>query len=324
MTWRSASERGAVEAPLALERGEEPGEVAAGGLEGRPLDLDLEEADDRIDDEVADRDALPDDLPVDLALGRDVDEDVAVDRRRGSRGDDRPRARGAGRTRPRRRRPARGCAPDERIPCFGYSPSAGRTWQRPHSPRPPQTESRSTPRARAASRTVVPSANRPRRPDGVKMTSGSAPEVTTRRRRCHAAAPAPEAAPPAAASARRLTRRPRSPAAIAPSGPLPIPGSGRGGRLTRIQRAASAVVAHQDVGGHDGRPDLRRQRVRDRRGQPGRDRHRQEGRVDPLPVRQPEADVRGAAGRVDAELLAEPADEPEDLLAGGRASPRSA
>ena len=47
------------------------------------------------------------------------------------------------------------------------------TWQRPQIPRPPQTESMSTPSERAASRTVVPSGNRPRRPDGVKMTSAS-------------------------------------------------------------------------------------------------------------------------------------------------------
>ena len=51
---------------------------------------------------------------------------------------------------------------------------------------------------------------------------------------------------------------------------------------------------------------------------PAGDRHRQEGRVDALAVRQPEADVRGAAGRVDLELLAQPADEREDLLAGLR------
>src|SRR5208282_185181 len=44
------------------------------------------------------------------------------------------------------------------------------TWQRPQMPRPPQTESRSTPSARAAASRLVPSANSPRFPDGVKTT----------------------------------------------------------------------------------------------------------------------------------------------------------
>src|SRR5689334_9729093 len=62
----------------------------------------------------------------------------------------------------------------EVIPCFANSPTLCSTWQRPQIPRPPQTESMSTPSRRAASRTVVPGSNRPRRPDGVKMTRGSA------------------------------------------------------------------------------------------------------------------------------------------------------
>src|SRR4051812_6067329 len=60
------------------------------------------------------------------------------------------------------------------MPCFANSPTLCSTWQRPQIPRPPQTESMSTPSFRAASRTVVPASNRPRRPDGVKITSGSA------------------------------------------------------------------------------------------------------------------------------------------------------
>src|SRR5690606_41668008 len=44
---------------------------------------------------------------------------------------------------------------------------------RPQMPRPPHTESRSTPSARAASRRLVPSANRPRLPDGAKTTRRS-------------------------------------------------------------------------------------------------------------------------------------------------------
>ena len=49
--------------------------------------------------------------------------------------------------------------------------------QRPGSarrvPRPPQTESMSTPRLRAACSSGVPSGKRPRLPDGVKTTSAS-------------------------------------------------------------------------------------------------------------------------------------------------------
>ena len=60
------------------------------------------------------------------------------------------------------------------MPCFANDPKAGTTAHRPQIPRPPQTESMSTPSERAASRTVVPAGARPRRPDGVKMICGSA------------------------------------------------------------------------------------------------------------------------------------------------------
>src|SRR5690606_34775222 len=46
-------------------------------------------------------------------------------------------------------------------------------------PRPPQTESRSTPSWRAAVSTGVPAGKRPRLPEGVKITSGSVGTVTT-------------------------------------------------------------------------------------------------------------------------------------------------
>ena len=49
--------------------------------EFRRDDLDVVEADDRVDGEVADVEVLAHDLAVDLALGRDVDEEVAADRR---------------------------------------------------------------------------------------------------------------------------------------------------------------------------------------------------------------------------------------------------
>src|SRR5215208_4721031 len=59
------------------------------------------------------------------------------------------------------------------MPCLANSPSPIVTWQRPQMARPPQTESMSTPSARAAVSTGVPSGNRPRLPDGVKTRRAS-------------------------------------------------------------------------------------------------------------------------------------------------------
>ena len=67
--------------PLALERLEQPGEVAGRRRELGRRDLDVVEADDRVDDERPDVEALAHDLAMDLALGRDVDQHVAADRR---------------------------------------------------------------------------------------------------------------------------------------------------------------------------------------------------------------------------------------------------
>ena len=188
------------------------------------------------------------------------------------------------------------------IPCLGNEPIPWLTWQRPQIPRPPQTESMSTPSDRAASRTVVPSGNRPRLPDGVKMTRTSAVlghEAT--------------AQPGTGVSAgdplrRRLTRRPCSP-------------SSRGQPEATDPAAALGIVAHQHVGGHDGVLHTLGDRVRDRRGQPAGDRHRQVGAVDPFAIGQTEADVRRPAGAVDLELVAQPAEDPEDLPAGRRHRP---
>src|SRR5277367_5253304 len=62
---------------------------------------------------------------------------------------------------------------DEDTPCLANSPSATSTWQRPHKPRPPQTESMSTPRLRAACSSGVPTGKLPRLPEGVNTTRGS-------------------------------------------------------------------------------------------------------------------------------------------------------
>ena len=64
-------------------------------------------------------DALADDLAMDLALGRDVDDDVAVDRGRAAEAPIRGEPARVGRTPPRRLRTARGARRSEVMPCFG-------------------------------------------------------------------------------------------------------------------------------------------------------------------------------------------------------------
>src|SRR5690242_9870804 len=60
------------------------------------------------------------------------------------------------------------------MPSLAKLPSLTSIWQRPQMPRPPHTESMSTPRLRAAVSTGVPQAKRPRRPDGMKAISALA------------------------------------------------------------------------------------------------------------------------------------------------------
>jgi len=62
---------------------------------------------------------------------------------------------------------------------LGELASATNTWQRPQRPRPPQTESISTPRLRAACSSGVPTGNWPRLPEGVNTTSGSRAAMRT-------------------------------------------------------------------------------------------------------------------------------------------------
>src|SRR5262245_27985225 len=156
------------------------------------------------------------------------------------------------------------------------------TWQRPQMPRPPQTESTSTPSVRAAESSGVPAGKRPRLPEGMKTTSGSL-AVMGRWSGAGGAAPLAAAADGSAFRARRLL--------LAEAGDPAL---------------AMRVVAHHHVGAEAGAHGLGVQRVRDRRGEARGDRHRQEGAVDAVAVRQAEADVRGAAGRVDLELVAQP------------------
>ncbi len=224
----------AVEAPLRRQRRPEPGEVAAGRLERRPLDFDLEQPDDGIDDEVANRHALPDDLAMDLALGRDVDEDVAVDRG--------PAAEPA---------VAGEAAQSVVLRLVG-------TWRREAGARRPDAVLRELTLAGpdlAAAAQAAPAADR------VEVDAEGSGSIEDRRPVGEAAAPPgrgedddpigaaghnvgpvpaapPARGPPAAASARRLIRRPRS-APVAPptpSAPAASPGAGGWGRLALIQR----------------------------------------------------------------------------------------
>src|SRR5579883_1852999 len=148
-------------------------------------------------------------------------------------------------------------------------------------PRPPQTESMSTPSVRAACRTGVPTGKRPRRPAGVKTTVASA-----------------TAPPSLAAAARRLA--------------LGAGGAGRRLLAELLEPAhAMGVVAHQRIGGQHRAQDLVVAGVGDRGGHAGTDRHGEKGRVDAAARGQAEADIGGAAAGVDLELLAEPANDME-------------
>ena len=138
---------------------------------------------------------------------------------------------------------------------------------------------------------------RPRLPDGVKTTSvGHGLRIATAVDPVAARA----AAAPRPAARGSVARRPSA------------------WRLAeRLEPApAVAVVAHQHVGAHDRGHLLGVQRVHDRRGHAGADRHGEEGGVEGVPVGQAEADVGGAAGGVDLELLAQPPDQAERRAAG--------
>ena len=279
--------------PLALERLEQPGEIAGRRGELRRRDLDVVEPDDRVDDERPDVEPLAHDLAVDLALRRDVDEDVAADRRR---------ARQAPVERPgpsRRDRSPRAPPNARQVARLGDDPVLGELAKAlGHL-------AAAADAAPAADRVDV-HAERARRVEDRRP--GREPPATTRRR---------EDDEGVVGHGRRTFRQPT--ATGAPVDPAPADlALGHGDAMGGDPATAVGIVAHQDVGGHDAGLDLRHERVGDRRGHPGGDRHRQEGGVDPLAVRQAEADVRGAAGRVDAQLLAQAADEREDLLAGLR------
>ena len=141
------------------------------------------------------------------------------------------------------------------------------------------------PRARSC-----PSGKRPRLPEGVKTTRCSLHTERTFKPRRDGD---PRAGP---------GRRP----------PRPRPA---GSRYLRIHAAAIRVVAHDDVGAEDRLDVLGVQRVHDRRGHAGADHHRQERGVEAAAVGQAEGEVRGAAGRVDLELVVQAAQQVDQLAA---------
>ena len=113
--------------------------------------------------------ALAHDLLVHLAIGGHVDRQIAQDRRLAAEPATRGEAAALAIALLDRAGPET-CSAREVMPSLANAPSPTVTWQRPQRPRPPQTESRSTPSARAACSNGVPMANRPRLPDGVKTT----------------------------------------------------------------------------------------------------------------------------------------------------------
>src|SRR5262245_39720634 len=203
-------------------------------------------------------------------------------------------------------------------------PSLTTTWQRPQIPRPPQTESRSTPSVRAASRTLVPAANAPRLPEGVKTARTSEGRLTGAPPWGAPDPPRFTGAPPWGSpdpSGSRLLRR-RTAAAL-PTAPSaagrPVSRDGRRATLAVATDPghAVAVVAEQHVRRGDRPPDVLAEHVGVRAAQPPGHGHCHERRRVPLPARQAERDVGGAAGGVDAGLLPEPPHQAEHLSPGG-------
>src|SRR5215472_483642 len=176
----------------------------------------------------------------------------------------------------------------EVTPSLANSPSAISIWQRPQIPRPPQTESMSTPRLRAACSSGVPSGNRPRRPEGMKTTSASGLP----------------AAPGAAGSGTAAAAFPAAPGTL----------FALGQRLAELLDPAHAILimAHGDVGAEDRRHLLRMERIGDGRGHARTDQHGKKRSVEAVAVGQAEAEIGGTASGVDLQLLPEPADQMED------------
>ena len=174
----------------------------------------------------------------------------------------------------------------------GTSPLTTRTLHFLQVPWPPQVESIAIPFQLAASNTGVPLGTRTSAPSGRNRSRTRLGAVVRRGQ-------------VALVALRRCGGMGRGTAHRAPR--LLPPRAAWRARCAAIQLRAPGVVAEQQVGGSD-RLDAHRRRRHDRARQPGGHRHRQERRVQHVPLGQPERDVRGAEAHVHAELVADQAD----------------
>ena len=276
--------------PLALERLAQAAEVARRRGEIGLLDLDVVEPDDGVDLDRMGVRLLAHDLPVHLALGRHVDHELALDARRAAE------------------------------PAAGGEPLVGRVGALDRADRREMRGGGGDRVLRVlalADLDLAAPADAAAAADGVDVDAEPAGRVEHGRARLEPPAPPGRREDDEVVGGAGTERH----AACRPPPAFPAAAAAGLRRLARVAvagdpRGAVLVVPVHHVGGPDRLAHLVVQRARDRGGQAGRDRHRQEGRVQRRAVRQAEADVRGAAGRVDAELVLQPAHEPEHLPPG--------
>src|SRR6478609_3839669 len=178
-------------------------------------------------------------------------------------------------------------------------------WQVPW---PPHVESMAMPFHDAASKTVTPGGTRTLRCAGGTSAPPSALACTVKDRSTR---PVPSCW---AGSTPGLSIRPsRATSAIEKSGPSGgwVTTASRGGLRGLLgavggdPRHAPVVVAEEHVGRLDRLDDVGSAGVHDRARQPRGHRHGEPGAVEGVPARHPEGDVGGAAGHVDAEVVAD-------------------
>ena len=279
------------EVPIALEGGEQTLEIAAGRRERRLLHLDVVQPHDRVDVDRVGVGLLAHDLAVDLRLRGHVDHQVAADLRVASE--------------PAVGRQAVALA----VPLLGL----GERDQVVGRARQPVLRERPLHRHHLAA-AADPTAPTHR----VEVDAERAGGVQHARAVGHLAPPARRReddrvrgrAHPSLCGPTRAARPPRR---------RPVPSAPARGRAVRVPPDPCLRVrvgAHQHVGGHRRLFHLFVQRRGDRARHPARDRHRQERAVDPVAVGQPERHVRGAARCVHAQLVVQPAHQPEHLLTG--------
>ena len=179
-------------------------------------------------------------------------------------------------------------------------------WQVPW---PPQVESIAMPFHDAASKTVTPGGTRTPRWVGGTAAPSSARLWTVKARSTR---PVPSCV--AGSAPGRSIRPSRADVREGEVGPV-----GRLGHCAAAGcRRLPGAVGRDPGQPHSSWPSSRsaaltasticgRAGVHDRAGESGRHRHRQEGRVEGVPAGHAEGDVGGAAGHVDAELVADPA-----------------